>query len=247
MNRLFRIFPLAVIAVAALVSCGPAVNSNEEWGYESHVYTVDKYALRPEFADTFYRISNFSDFTDQLKDGDRAHVLLYFYRDFYSSKGREWKIINVVEKIPTLEVTPRKNIDADTCDMPFTGITPYELSSRYLWPTWLWKSKLNVNVSFKSVAADTKLAMEVRNVVNDTVHMNLLGKSYAASDSVHTKLLTFDLTGIEGLLTSEEAASLKEYEKLKFMMHYKHVTKKDSVFDNAVPVYYGEFSNPMHE
>lgn len=247
MNRLLRIFPLAAVAVVMLVSCGPGEISSEEWGYVSSIYTVDKHTLRPEFEDTLYRINNFDEFSSELATGDRAHILLYYYQDYYSAKGRLWKINRIVEKIPTMALTAREDIDADTCDMPFTGLPYYELYGRHARPEWIWKNKLNVNVSFKSVVDSTMFAMKLRGVSNDTLHMNLLAKSYRPSDKKYSKLLTFDLNGIDTLLTKEEKSALKNYEKLKFRVHLKYENEKEQVVDMSFPVMAGDIDNPVYK
>lgn len=245
MNKLCKIFLSIAASFVVLVSCGPGEISNESWGYVSHIYTVDKHTLRPEFEDTLFRMSNFEEFAHELSTGDRAHILLYYYHDHYSSMAPDWKIVEVIEKIPTLQLASRDEIDLAAYDMPFTGLAYYETSSAYIDPVWLWKDKLNVNAVFRSDADKTEFAMSVKEVKNDTLHMNLLARTTMPSSKDTTKLLTFDLTDIGSMLTADEKASLRVYDKLKFRVHLKYIDNKGTVKDNKFDVLRGEFVNPM--
>ena len=57
MNKFTGIF-LVLISLFALWACDPIENSYKQEGYISRIYTVNKAALRPEFEDTLYRMTN---------------------------------------------------------------------------------------------------------------------------------------------------------------------------------------------
>ena len=243
MNKFTGIF-LVLISLFALWACDPIENSYKQEGYISRIYTVNKAALRPEFEDTLYRMTN-EPWEFGLETGDRAHVLLHYKYDAFNGKGVEWEVFKVIEEIPTLNLTPREEIDADTCDMPFSGLTPYELYDSYMRPEWVWNNMINVNVVYKAVAEKTRFAMTVRGVSNDTISLNLLAKTEQPSDTARTRLLTFDLNNIGSLLTDEERIAINGYERMKFRVHLKYKDKEGKLHDNVFPIVVGDIANPV--
>lgn len=206
---------------------------------------VNKATLRPEFEDTILRVVN-NPWDFGLETGDRAHVIVHFYYDAYSGKSTEWDIVSVVEEIPVLPITARDEIDADSYDMLFTGLADYELYDRYVHAAWVWENRLNVNVAYKGVPETAEFAMSVRGVSNDTIDVNVLARTAESSDTAKTRLLTFDLNGIGNHLTNEEKMAVKEYETLKFRLHFK---VKDGIEGSykilSYPVTRGDIENAL--
>lgn len=244
MNRFLGIFVSFVTLLLMLVSCEPAEIYKTEEGYVSNIYTVNKATLMPEFEDSLIRLVNDpADF--DLKTGDRAHILLYYYYDAYSGKKPEWKIEQVVEKIPTLSMVARDSIDVDSFDMAFSGLYGYELLGAYTSSQWIWNNCLNVNVTHRGIPEKTQFAMTLNGIVNDTIKLNLLGKTEEKGDTIRTKLLTYDLTNIGDLLTDSEKESLDEYDKLKFRVYLKYEDAKGDTHNYSFPISLGEFINPL--
>ncbi|MBO7230273.1 MAG: hypothetical protein J6V20_02545 [Bacteroidaceae bacterium] len=242
MNKFSGIF-LTAVSVFTFLACGPGEISYVEEGYLSGIYTANKATLRPEFEDTLYRMNN-KPWDFGLETGDRAHVLLHYTFDAYNGKGVEWEIVNVVEEIPTLSLSPREEIDSSVYDMPFDGYTYYELYDSYMRPEWVWNNMINVNVKYKAVAEKTQFVMAVRGVSNDTINLNLFAKTEQLSDTARTKLLTFDLNDIGSLLTDEEKVAINGYERMKFRVHLKYKDKTGKLHDNSFPIMVGDIANP---
>ncbi len=236
---------VSLVSMFSLVSCEPGEVYHYEEGYISNIFTVNKATLQPEFEDTLYRVINHpNDFG--LETGDRAHILLHYYFDAYSGKKPEWDIVSVVEKIPTLDIAPREDVDASSYDLPL-DIYEYELLQSYQWPIWIWENRLNVNVRFGSVAEKTDFVMSLRGIENDTVRLNLLAKTTAPSDTLYTKLLSYDLNKINTLFTEEEKNSLQDYEKLIFRIYLKNKDANGNMCEEKWGVMKGQFVNPLHK
>lgn len=236
---------VSLVSMFLLVSCEPGEVYHYEEGYISNIFTVNKATLQPEFEDTLYRVINHpNDFG--LETGDRAHILLHYYFDAYSGKKPEWDIVSVVEKIPTLDIAPREDVDASSYDLPL-DIYEYELLQSYQWPIWIWENRLNVNVRFGSVAEKTDFVMSLRGIENDTVRLNLLAKTTAPSDTLYTKLLSYDLNNINTLFTEEEKNSLQDYEKLIFRIYLKNKDANGNMCEEKWGVMKGQFVNPLHK
>lgn len=236
---------VSLVSMFLLVSCEPGEVYHYEEGYISNIFTVNKATLQPEFEDTLYRVINHpNDFG--LETGDRAHILLHYYFDAYSGKKPEWDIVSVVEKIPTLDIAPREDVDASSYDLPL-DIYEYELLQSYQWPIWIWDNRLNVNVRFGSVAEKTDFVMSLRGIENDTVRLNLLAKTTAPSDTLYTKLLSYDLNKINTLFTEEEKNSLQDYEKLIFRIYLKNKDANGNMCEEKWGVMKGQFVNPLHK
>lgn len=245
MNRLAGIF-LSLVALLSLFSCGPGEVYHIEEGYVSSIYTVNKATLQPEFEDTLYRVTNHpNDFG--LETGDRAHILLHYYFDAYSGKQTEWDIVQVIEKIPTLDISPRESIDTASYDLPFSGLDMYELYGAYVRPEWVWNNRINVNVKYNAVPEKTHFAMTVCGISNDTIKLNLLAKTEQTCDSVRTKLLSYDLNNISDLLTDDEKSAVNGYEKLKFRVYLKYKDIEGKLHNNSFPIIVGDIANPLRK
>ena len=111
MNR-FKFISGAVLSVLMLfVACDPAENSYTADTYTVDVYTVGSYnTLTPEFEDTLLTVSNFSSF--DLTPGERVCLYMHQHFDAYDSRANKLEIVQIVERIPTLYLTPREEVDA---------------------------------------------------------------------------------------------------------------------------------------
>ena len=243
MNR-FKFISGAVLGVLMLfVACDPAENSYTADTYTVDVYTVGSYnTLTPEFEDTLLTVSNFSSF--DLTPGERVCLYMHQHFDAYDSRANKLEIVQIVERIPTLYLTPREEVDASEYNMPL-GTTPYWYKPN----VWMWNDILNVSTRFYAKKEATEFAMSVRAVRNDTIQLNLSAKTTAPSDTLAARLLSYDLDNIATFLTDDEKASLKGYEKLKFRIFMKENVKtstgKDSIAECAWNVTNAEFVNPV--
>lgn len=239
MNNLKGIFYTAVLSVLLLVSCGPIENTNTFDIVKLDIYTVNAGStLTEEFDDSSFTVRNFSDFDLQI--GDRVCLFVHGYFDFYNPKNSYQEIRALVEKIPTLTITERGAVNESDYDLPLRS---YDYCCQP--NTWLWNNRLNVNALFAAKPEATDFVMSLREVRNDTVCLNLLAKSTMPSDTLFTKLLSYDLNNIDSLFTSEERDSVKKHEKLTFRIYMKNKNSKDSLVEQTWGINKGEFVNPL--
>lgn len=238
MNKIKGIFYTVFCVALLLVACDPVENSYTSDTYMIDIYTVNNNYLIPEFDDTLLAVTNFSDF--DLNNGERACVNLHYHYDAFNSKNCEFRIINVVEKISDMPLAQREGVDIAGYDLPLT-VFPYW----YQPSVWLWDNRLNVNAKFAAKPDATDFVMSLRAVQSDTLLFNLFAKTTMPSDTLHTKLLSYDLNNVDDLFTDEEKEGLKGYEKLKFRIFMKNIIGKDSVVERVFDVQKGEFVNPL--
>lgn len=239
MNKLKGIFYTFVSAVL-IVACEPVENSYTVDTYMLDVYTIGgNSALIPEFEDTLLKVTNMGEF--DLAAGERVCLYVYNHFDAYNPKNSELKIVNVVEKIPTLSIAEREGINSSEYELLMRPISYYYQPS-----IWVWNNRLNVNALFHALPENTDFVMSIRDIQNDTVNFNLLGKTTAPSDSLHTKLLSYDLNNLKTLLTDDEKAGLNAHEKLTFRIFMKYKDSKDSLMELGCGVEKGEFVNPLY-
>lgn len=239
MNKLKGLF-YTLVATLLFVACEPVEYSYTMDGNVPGIYTVKSGSiLAQELTDSLLAVSNIGDF--DLQVGDRVYLTLYYFYDLYNPKNNELKIVDVIEKIPTLSVTERDSVNAAGYDLL---LRPY---GYYFQPSmWVWDNRLNVNALFASKPEDVDFVMSLRNVRNDTINFNLLAKTTAPKDTVCTKLLSYDLNNFEALLTEEEKVGLKNYKKLNFFVYMKNKNSKDSLIEQRWDVSTGEFANPLY-
>lgn len=247
MNKLKGIFFAITATVLLFTSCDPVQPSYVISSYSSNIYTItEDLKLAPEFEDTLYRVNNISEFDKfGLEPGDRAHLILHYYFDAYSAKGAELNVYSTLEEIATLPIVPRDSVDAGDYGLPL-GIYPYELLYANTYPTWIWDNRLNINVSFAAKPAGTDFVMALRGVEKDTVRLDILAKTTLPSDTVNSKLLSYDIKNITEMFTDEERSALREYEKLTFKIYRKNKKVTGELYDVACGIYAGEYVNPLH-
>lgn len=247
MNKLKGIFYAIAAAVLLFTSCEPVQPTYVVSSYSSNIYTItEDLKLAPEFEDTLYRVNNVGDFGKfGLEPGDRAHLILHYYFDAYNGKGGELNIYSNVEEIATLPIMPRGSVDANDYEMPL-GLYSYELLYANTYPTWIWDNRLNINVSFAAKPSATDFVMALRGVEKDTVRLDILAKTTLPSDTVNSKLLSYDIKNITEMFTDEEKSALREYEKLTFRIYRKNKKVTGELYDVACGIYAGEYVNPLH-
>ena len=239
MNKLKGLLYTLVVTLL-FAACEPVESSYTVDGNVPGIYTVKNGSvLAQELTDSLLTVSNIGDF--DLQVGDRVYLALYYFYDLYNPKNNELKIVDVIEKIPTLSVTERDSVNAAGYDLP---LRPY---GYYFQPSmWVWDNRLNVNALFAAKPEDVDFVMSLRNVRNDTVNFNLLAKTTAPMDTACTKLLSYDLNNFGTLLTEEEKVGLKNHKKLNFCVFMKNKTAKDSLIEQRWDVATGEFANPLY-
>ena len=240
MDKLKGIF--YTVFILLFCACDPV---EPEFTYDEKfldIYTV-KYgnALVPElYADSTIYVSNFSDYG--LKFGDRVTLVLHYHLNAYDSKDNYVNIVELVEKIPTLSITPRETEDDAEYDLPL-GVRDYMAFKPYI---WVWNNRLNVNALFAANPETTSFRMSLRGVANDTIMMDLLAKADEPLEEKSTKLLSYDLVNLEAMFTDAEKEALKSFEKLKFRIYMKEKNKDGKLLDRPYNTVTGEYANPLY-
>lgn len=238
MKRL--LYSLVVIVSTVLASCEPAEQGYTVEQYFDNIYTVNKSTVTPEFGDSVLVVSNLLE--QGLEDGTRAHITLRYYFDYQTMTKPELKVFQVVSVIPTLPLTAIGSVDTTDYATPFSKLHQYEFIDRYVQPVWIWKNRLNINISYFGIKDNAEFVMSVVGVNEDCVELDLRAKAKRSGMVTTTKLLAFDLSNFADFLTDEQKASLKGKEKLRTRIYFDR-EEKGAV--NKVNIIGGEFANPF--
>ena len=229
------------VSLISFASCEMAEQGYTEEIYYDNIFTVNKHTVSPEFKDTSYMMSNMDE--HPLQTGDRARMILRYYFDAYSGRMPQWTIHKVVETIPTRDIVAKSEIDSAAFVTPFVGLDYYELMDRYYNPVWVWKNRLNMNIIYKGVADDAEFAMAVRGISDGLVELELYAKAKSVGEVTTTKLLTFDLADVEGLILPEQQALVSDVDSLKTKIYFKLLDDKGVVKEGNIMG--GKFRNPF--
>lgn len=229
MKNYIKLFFVSVVA-ALVASCDPAESEYKYETYVDNIYTVNKATVQPEFSDTAYFVENMDKFG--LKTGDRARMVLHFYHDAYSGLRPSWNISQLIEVIPTRELSAMDSTLLASYITPL-DLDYYETSDRYLQPVWLWNNRQNINVKFKGVADGADFKLMVRGVSNDCVEFDLVAKVNSTNSVVNKKLLTFDLSQVGSLLSNEQKQQLAAKDSLRTMVYFKYENAKGEVSEKS--------------
>lgn len=226
-------FKLLLIMAVALLSAS-CDNAEAEYKYETYVdgiYTVDakaKSVLRPEFADTFYVVENIDKYG--LEPGTRARMVLHFYHDAYSGQRPLWNIVQLVDVIPVRAVEAMDSAALSAYGSPMQ-LAMLELSDRVLYPQWVWKNRQNINVRYKGLSDGADFKLMLRGVSEGRVEFDLVAKALQSGAVKSTKLLTFDLAGLENLLTPAQKSSVASKDSLETRIYMKCETASGELYD----------------
>ena len=222
MKRQLKIFlSLAVATVFSMVvSCGPAEGGYTEEAYFDDIFTVNKSTLQPEFSDTSFMVSNVLNYG--LNTGDRAHLVLHYYWDAYSGVKPEYKIHEVVEVIPTREVSAMDSTVLAEYNT-LMKLDYYELDDRYYKPVWVWNNLQNINVVYNGYFDSVDFKLMLRGVLasEEAIEFDLVAKSAYTTNVESTKLLTFDLTKVGSMLSPAQKNSLASCDSVKTKIYCK--------------------------
>lgn len=233
------IFSFFIGILLFFTACDPIENSYIYDSYQVNVFTVTgSKKLKPDFLDTLLSVNNFDKY--DLKTGERACLYLHDHLDIYSPKNSYLEIVNLVEKIPTLDMPQRESIDDSSYNLPLN------VNMYYYNPSiWVWNNILNINVVFAAKPEATEFVMVLHGIKDDFVDFNLLAKTTEPSDKYSSKLLSYNIKDITTLFTDEEKEALKGYEKLKFRINLKNKGEDDKLLDKPYFVEKGDFANPL--
>jgi hypothetical protein len=225
------------------VSCDQAENSLTFDNYYEHICTVNKWTVTPEFADTSYRIENMDRF-NYLSTGDRAKLVLRNYYNSEATKYPEWTIDKVVEIIPTREIVSKDQINAEEYNTLVTSINDYRIGDQMTKAIWVWNNLQNINVQYQGVEDGAQFAMTVIGVEENCVHLQLHVKAAVSGSAKSETLLTFNLLGLEDVLSQNELSTLVGYDKLQTQVWVNCLLPVTGEVKNiATPV--TEFANPF--
>lgn len=241
MKKFISTIFVAVVSVAFVVSCGPADQEFTEERFVDNIYTVNKHAVIPEFTDTSYMVSNMAQ--HPLQTGDRVRMILRYYFDAGSSKMPQWSIYHIGEIIPVRPIVAKGEVDTLEYATPFVGLDYYELMERYYNPVWIWKNRQNINIIYKGVEDEAQFAMAVRGISGDFLELELYAKAKSIAEVKTTKLLTFDLNGVESLVAPEEQSLVKDIDSLRTKIYLKRLDEKGVVSEASIIG--GKFRNPF--
>lgn len=241
MSNIKGIF-FALVCMLSVMACEPVQN---ELTYDTDIldiYTVKNgNVLVPEFyGDSSVYVDNIKDF--DLQAGDRVTLILHYHFDAYNTKENYLKIMELVEKIPTLSMSPRDGAEDVAYGLPL-GVMDYLYYKPHM---WVWNNRLNVNVLFDANPETTEFKLTLRGIANDTVTMNLLAKADEPLEKKSAKLLSYDLADLPGMFSDDEKVALKSYEKLKFRVYMKEKDKDGKLLDRPYTVVTGEYANPLY-
>ena len=237
-----RLLNVALLSLAALLlySCDPIEPEYKEERYFDNIYTVNKHTVSPEFSDSVIPVANMEKYG--LVTGDRAHMTIRYYFDL-STMGRPiCEIVGEPKLIRTLPVSQPGSTDTVEYNTPFSGLHDYEFIDRYVRPEWVWKNRQNLNISYFGVEKDAAFAMEVRGVNDNCIEFNLYAKAARNGNKTTTKLLTFDLAGVEAFLSDEQKANLAGIDSVRTRIYFKR--EKGGKVDE-VDIIGGKIANPV--
>ena len=226
----------AVVAMLGMmVSCDPAEGAYTEERYVDNIYTVNKATVQPEFADTTYFVSNIEEYG--LQTGDRAHMVLRYYFDAYSGEKPQWSIVEVVDVIPTRELSALDSTVFAQYNTP-VDIDLYELWDAWLKPMWIWKNRQNISVKYTGLAEGADFKLMVRGVSESeaAIEFDLVAKT-AYNGGVKTKkLLTFGLDNVGDFLTASQKNSIATKDSVRTKIYYRYKTAQG---DTITKEYFG--------
>ena len=230
MKRQLKIFlSLAVATVFSMVvSCGPAEGGYTEEFYFEDIYTVNKSTLQAEFSDTSFMVSNVQEYG--LNTGDRARLVLHYYWDAYSGLMPKYSVLQVVELIPTREVTAMDTTVLAEYNT-LMKLDYYELMDRYYKPVWVRNNLQNINVVYTghSEFVDFKLMLRGVSESEGAIEFDLVAKSTYTTNVESTKLLTFDLTKVGSMLSSAQKNSLASCDSVKTKIYCKSKNSEGAI------------------
>lgn len=230
MKNYIKLF-LVPALIALVAACDPAESEYKYETYVDNIYTVNKATVQPEFSDTSYFVENIDNFG--LKTGDRARMVLHFYHDAYSGLRPSWNISQLIEVIPTRELSAMDSTLLASYTTPL-DLDNYEMSDRFLYPVWVWDNRQNINVKFKGVADGADFKLMVRGVSNDCVEFDLVAKVNSTNSVVNKKLITFDLSQVGSFLSNEQKQQLATKDSLRTMVYFKSENAKGEVSEKSV-------------
>ncbi len=246
MKKFFNIMLLQAVALL-LFSCGPAEVGNTFNLYYDNIYTVNKHTLTAEDSDSVIRIDNMDN--AGFKTGDRAYMILRHYYDYNVMKRPHIDIYYAGEVIPTYPLSPKDSIDVAEYTAPFDSLYRFEFLDRYAAPVWIKKNRQNINISYFGAKEGASFAMTVRGVSEIAgapdkacLELNLYAKAQRDGNATVTRLLTFDLSGLDGLLDDGQKSALQGKKALRTKIYLSRET------DGAVKevsIIGGELDNPF--
>lgn len=204
-------------------SCSPVEPEYTEENYFYDIYTVYKHSVSPEFSDSTIPVSNMEKYG--FETGDRADMVLRYYYDYQTTPRPVFTIHSVREVIKTRPLSQTGSIDAAEYNTPFDSLVLYEFYDRRVLPIWVWKNRLNMNISYFGEKSSASFAMTVRGVSGDTVMFDLYAKAPRNGSKTSTSLLTFDLNSVADVLTAEQKNSLAGIDTLNTKVYFQREVK----------------------
>lgn len=237
-----KLLKVALLSLAALLlfSCDPIEPEFKVEEFLDNIYTVNKHTVTPEYSDSAIYVANIDKYG--LVTGDRVHMTIRSYFDL-STMGRPlYEIVGEPKLIETLPLSQPGSTDTAEYSTPFSGLHDYEFIDRYVRPEWVWKNRQNLNISYFGIEENAAFAMEVRGAGGDCIEFNLYAKAARNGNKTTTRLLTFDLSGVEAFLSDEQKANLAGIDSVRTRIYFKR--EKDGKVDE-VDIIGGKIANPV--
>lgn len=239
MKRVFYAV-LLMTATLFLASCEPAEQEYTVEQFYSSIYTVNKSTLSPEFSDSAVVVSNIADYG--LQTGDRAHMILRYYFDYATMKKPQVTVHQLVEVIPTLSLSSKESVDTVRYSTPFNKLHQYEFHDRYAQPIWIWKNRLNMNISYFGLRDGADFAMSVRDVKDGCVELDLRADANRVGNATTTRLLTYDLSNVADFFTEDQKKSVADMDSLKTRIFFD---REENGSIKKVNIVGGNIANPI--
>ena len=228
MRKLYSIV-VVLLAVVFMWSCGPAkMEYTREYEFVG-LYTVNKWAVQPEFEDTFLYVNNMGSY--DLETGDRAFMTLYCKFDVYNGTTSYWSIKEVGKRVPVYSLSSPDDTDFTTYTTPYTGLKYLNFLNEFEAACWAWKGKQNIYLKYKGKEEGAQFAMTVRGINDGYLEYNLYVKA-DESDTESSTLLTFDVENVADFLSDEQKPLLTDSIKTKI---YVKCMNNGVLKDLAIP------------